>query len=162
MASLNRGWLAAAMIVFITPGHAANFPALSVEEQSRMDRVLLKFMLEQKSTCYTGGDFDCYVALQGRVPSQQYLDSIGAPPGRLKPWPEADAVRADPKKSHIGSGHNALQINVGGFSMTGPDTAHATVRAQCGPALCGSISTATMKKTNGGWIVQAFTVDIMQ
>jgi len=163
MAGLNWGWLAVAMAAFVAPVHAENFPVLSLDEQAQMDSVLLKYLItDQKIGCAAGGDFDCYVSLQGRAPSQQYLDSVGAPPGRLRPWTAADAVRADPKKNHIGSGHNALQVNIGGFSMIGADTAHATVRDQCGPALCGSISTATMKKTKDGWIVQSFTTDLMQ
>jgi len=162
MPRLNPIFAVPAVMMLLSSAHAANRSGLDLEEQARMDRVLLKYMLaEGKIDCAAGRDFDCYVALQGREASQQYLNSIGAPPGRLRPWPEADAVRADPKRNYIGSGHNALRVNIGGFSMTGPDTAHATVRTQCG-ALCGSISTATMKKTNGEWIVQAFTVDIMQ
>lgn len=135
---------------------------LSQEEQARMDRVLLKYLTDEKLICAAGGDFDCYVALQGRAPSQAYLDSIGAPTGRLRPWPEAAKVRADPKKNVIGSGHNALQVNIGAFSMIGQDTAHATVSQQCGPALCGSIATATLKKSADGWTVIAFKTDIMQ
>ena len=162
MPRLNPVFAVPAVMILFSSAHALNFPGLSLDEQARMDRALLKYMFaEGKIDCAAGRDFDCYVALQGREASQQYLDSIGAPPGRLKSWSEADAVRADPKRNHIGSGHNALRVNIGGFSMTGPDTAHATVRTQCG-ALCGSISTATMKKTKDGWIVQAFTVDIMQ
>lgn len=163
MARLSRAWWAAAAVALTLPAYAAKVPVLSLEEQARMDRVLLKFLVgEHKIGCSRGGDFDCYVALQGRVPSQQYLDSVGAPPGRLRPWSEADAVRADPKKNYIGSGHNAMKLNIGGFGIIGPDIAHATVSGQCGPALCGSISTATMRKTNGDWVVETFTTDIMQ
>ena len=142
--------------------HAADAPVLSLVEQSGMDRVLLRYMAEHPGNCLSSDDFDCYVALQGQVPSQQFLDAVGARAGKLKPWSDADAAKADPRRNFIGSGHNALRLNIGGFSMIAPGMAHATVREQCGAVLCGSISTATLKKTNGRWSVDSLKVDVMQ
>lgn len=141
--------------------YAADLPVLSVAEQADMDRALLKYMAGHPGNCITSGDFDCYVVLQGRIPTLQFLDAIGLPSGKLKPWSAADAAKADPKKNIIGSGHNVLRLNIGSFSMIAPGLAHATVREECG-ALCGSISTATMKKLNGSWTVMSLNVSSMQ
>ncbi len=135
---------------------------LSLVEQSKMDRVLLQYMATHGGNCLSSSDFDCYIVLQGQSPSQQFLDGIGLPVGKLQPWSAADTAKADPKRNFIGSGHNVSRLNISGFSMIAPDGAHATIAEQCGAVMCGSISTATMKRTHGSWSVTSVKVDLMQ
>ena len=153
--------LAALSLCLSGASYAAGLPVLSLAEQAEMDRVLLKYMAGHSGNCLTSGDFDCYIVLQGQIPSQRFLDGIALSGGKLKPWSAAEAAKADPKKNFIGSGHNVLRLNIGSFSMIAPDIAHATVSEECG-ALCGSISMATMKKVNDGWTVLSLNVSLIQ
>ena len=154
------GIIAKAAAVFLAPAlsvstvSAAQSSKLSADDRDGINRAVLNHLFV-KSGSELGSDFDYYLALQGKIPDQKFLDSIGAKGAKLKPWNLADTAQADSKKNFIGSGHNVMRVIVGGIGYDAADKVHLDVTSKCGPALCGSGDTFILQKTNGKWAVQS-------
>jgi hypothetical protein len=128
-------------------GAAFAAPGFSAAEQLDMNRAALIFDAK-----YNPGSakYPACVALQGAIPTQAFLDSLGEVGKGYRPWPAGTALGASPcERSTI----------IRAFSRTAPNIAEARIEHGCG-SLCGNLATIRLRKTSEKWTADSIKFNI--
>ena len=144
MAKLILALLGSVALAYNT-AHAA--PAFSTAEQQEMNRAVLLYNVKDS---VGSAKFPACLALQGSIPTQAFLDSLGAAGKIYKAWPAGTARGTPPCES---------SFIVRRFLQTAPNRAEASVEQECGQ-LCGNRATISLQKTAAKWAVASMRYEI--
>lgn len=120
-------------------------PKFSLPEQMEMNRATLLFTAQNG---VGSAKNPACLALQGGIPAQRFLDSLGKVGKSYRPWP-AGTLRGAPPCG--------LSTIIREYVQLAPDLVEAQLEQECG-ALCGYLAVVRLRKTDSKWTVDSMNI----